>query len=162
GISQLFGLGVVEQSSRGGRLFVDQNLINDPNKLSLNKLDLTVAAGQSAIRPGDGKGALAIASAGDVPTTFDPAGALGKVVMTLSRYAAEFGGAIGRQAEAADTRAKSSQSVSTEATARRQSVEGVNLDEELVRLTTYQQAFNASARMIQAAKELFDVLTSMI
>ena len=43
-----------------------------------------------------------------------------------------------------------------------QSVEGVNLDEELVRLTTYQQAFNASARMIQAAKELYDVLTNIV
>ena len=38
----------------------------------------------------------------------------------------------------------------------------VNLDEELVNLTTYQQAFNASARLIQATKELFDVLTNMI
>ena len=45
---------------------------------------------------------------------------------------------------------------------RRQAVEGVNLDEELVRMTTYQQAFNASARMIQAAKELFDVLTNIV
>ena len=50
----------------------------------------------------------------------------------------------------------------TEAVNRRQAVEGVNLDEELVRLTTYQQAFNASARMIQAAKELFDVLTNIV
>jgi flagellar hook-associated protein 1 len=57
---------------------------------------------------------------------------------------------------------KAADAVTSEATARRQSVEGVNLDEELVRLTTYQQAFNASARMIQATKELFDVLTSMI
>ena len=48
------------------------------------------------------------------------------------------------------------------ATSRRQSVEGVNLDEELVNLTTYQQAFNASARMIQATKDLFDVLTNII
>ena len=52
--------------------------------------------------------------------------------------------------------------MSSEVAARRQSVEGVNIDEELVRLTTYQQAFNASARMIQAAKELFDVLTNII
>jgi flagellar hook-associated protein 1 FlgK len=54
------------------------------------------------------------------------------------------------------------EAVSSEVAARRQSVEGVNIDEELVRLTTYQQAFNASARMIQAAKELFDVLTNII
>jgi flagellar hook-associated protein 1 FlgK len=82
--------------------------------------------------------------------------------MTVSRYAAEFGGAIGRNAAAADTRKASAESVATEAVTRRQSIEGVNLDEELVRLTTYQQAFSASARMIQAAKDMYDVLLSMI
>jgi flagellar hook-associated protein 1 FlgK len=41
-------------------------------------------------------------------------------------------------------------------------VEGVNIDEELVRLTTYQQAFNASARMIQASKDLFDILSNIV
>ncbi len=82
--------------------------------------------------------------------------------MTVSRYASEFGGSIGRESAAADTRRSSAQAVRTEAVNRRQSVEGVNLDEELVRLTTYQQAFNASARMIQAAKELFDVLTNIV
>ncbi len=160
--SQLFGVGTLERTSRADRLSVDTAIMGDPTKLSLNKLDLTVAAGQPAIRAGDGKGALTLAQFADQPTTFEAAGTLGKVSMTVARYAAEFGGAIGRQAEAADTRMKSAQSVSTEATARRQSVEGVNLDEELVRLTTYQQAFNASARMIQATKELFDVLTGMI
>jgi flagellar hook-associated protein 1 FlgK len=82
--------------------------------------------------------------------------------MTLSRYASEFSGSIARQAADAQSRADAAESVKTEADARRQSVESVNLDEELVNLTTYQQAFNASARMIQAAKELFDVLTNMI
>ncbi len=50
----------------------------------------------------------------------------------------------------------------TEARQRQASHEGVNLDEELVNLTTYQQAFNASARMIQAAKDLYDTLLNMI
>ena len=53
------------------------------------------------------------------------------------------------------------ESVLTEADTRRQSVEGVNLDEELINMTTYQQAFNASARVIQASKDLFDTLLNM-
>jgi flagellar hook-associated protein 1 FlgK len=121
-----------------------------------------VAAGKPAVTAGDGRGARLLAEAGDLTTTFSAAGSLGSVTMTLTRYAAEFGGSIGREAEAADTRRSASEAVSNEAMARRQAVEGVNVDEELVRLTTYQQAFNASARMIQAAKELFDVLTNMI
>ncbi len=161
-VSQLFGLGVIERSSRANRLNVDTALVSDPTRLPLSKLDLTVGAGQPAVRPGDGTGAQALSQAGNKAVGFDAAGTLGAITMTLSRYASEFGGSIGRQAAAADTQKQSASSVSTEASARRQSVEGVNLDEELVRLTTYQQAFNASARMIQASKDLFDVLTQMI
>lgn len=161
-ISELFGLGVIERSNRAGLLSVDKALTSDPMKLSLGALDLTVAAGQPAVTAGDGRGARLLASAGDVITTFAAAGELGGVTMTLTRYAAEFGGSVGRQAQAADTRRLSAESVANEAMARRSSVEGVNIDEELVQLTTYQQAFNASARMIQAAKEMFDVLTNMI
>ncbi|MFD3266350.1 flagellar hook-associated protein FlgK [Phenylobacterium ferrooxidans] len=161
-LSQLFGLGVNERSSRAGRFTVDQALVSNPMKLALGKLDLSVTPPAASLRPGDGRGALALAGSGDIATAFSAAGELGQVTMTVSRYAAEFGGSIGRRAQAADTRKQSADSVATEATARRQSVEGVNLDEELVRLTTYQQAFNASARMVQAAKELFDVLSNMI
>ena len=35
------------------------------------------------------------------------------------------------------------------------------MDEELVRLTTYQRAFNASTRLIQAASDMYDVLLTM-
>jgi len=103
-----------------------------------------------------------VSQSGDVPILFQAAGSLGQVTMTVQRYASEFGGAIGRGAAAAETRKSSAESIASEATARRQSVEGVNLDEELVNLTTYQQAFNASARVIQATSELFDVLVNLI
>ena len=161
-MSQFFGLGAVERAGRSGRLSVDTAISQDPMRLSLATLDLTVAAGKPAVTAGDGRGARLLAAAGDVTTNFAAAGALGPVTMTLTRYAAEFGGSIGRQAQEAETRAKAAEAVNAEANARRQAVEGVNVDEELVRLTTYQQAFNASARMIQAARELFDVLNNMI
>lgn len=161
-ISALFGLGVVERTGRANRLAVDSAYITDPMKIGLAKLDLGVPAGQPVLTPGDGRGALALASAGELVSRFGAAGSLGEVNMSVSRYAAEFGGSIGRESAAADTRRSSAQAVKTEAVNRRQSVEGVNLDEELVRLTTYQQAFNASARMIQAAKELYDVLTNIV
>jgi flagellar hook-associated protein 1 FlgK len=161
-MSQLFGLGVKERSLRASRYQVDPAVVASPSKLALAQLDLSVASGQPALRPGDGNGARALAGAGDVPISFSGSGSLGAVTMTLSRYASEFGGSIGRNAASAETRMTSAEAVQTEATNRRQSVEGVNLDEELVRLTTYQQAFAASARMIQAAKDMFDVLAEIV
>ena len=161
-ISQLFGLGTQERSTRAGRFTVAQLLNSDPTRMAMGKVDVTAAVGAVAVRPGDGRGALGVAGAGDVPILFQAAGSLGQVTMTVARYASEFGGAVGRGAAAAETRQASSAAVATEATNRRQSVEGVNLDEELVNLTTYQQAFNASARMIQAASDMLDTLLGIV
>ena len=38
---------------------------------------------------------------------------------------------------------------------------GVNLDEEAANLLSYQQAYQASAKMLQVASELFDTLLSI-
>ncbi|MEX2175122.1 MAG: flagellar hook-associated protein FlgK [Pirellulaceae bacterium] len=40
-------------------------------------------------------------------------------------------------------------------------ISGVNLDEEAVRMITYQRAFQASARVIQAVNEMLDVLVNL-
>jgi len=161
-MSELFGLGTNDRADRSSRFTIMPSIAADPTKLSLNKLDLTVAATQPAIRPGDGSGAQALATAGAVTTHFAAAGTLGNLAASVNNYASQFGGGIGRLAQNADSQKQSSSAVGAEATSRMQSVESVNLDEELVRLTTYQQAFNASARMIQATKELFDALINII
>jgi flagellar hook-associated protein 1 FlgK len=161
-ISALFGLGVRDQTSRAGRLSVDPDIAADPNRLATSRLNLSVAAGAPAISPGNGQGANALAAAGETTAAFDAVGNLGALNTTLIQYAAQFSAAVGSRASAAETQRLSSEAISKEVDARRESVEGVNLDEELVRLTTYQQAFNASARMIQAAREMFEVLTSVV
>jgi flagellar hook-associated protein 1 FlgK len=52
--------------------------------------------------------------------------------------------------------------VRNEVKERRMSEEGVNLDEELVKMTTYQQAYAAASRMISAAKDLYDIVLGMV
>jgi flagellar hook-associated protein 1 FlgK len=161
-VSQLFGLGQAARATRAGSYQVNTAMMNNPGQLPLGTLNLGVAAGQPAITVGDGSGALALSQAEQNSTLFKAAGDLGNVTMTLSDYAAQFGGSIGRDAATASSQASSASAVQTQADAKRQSVEGVNIDEELVALTTYQQAYTANARMIQATKDLFDVLDSLI
>jgi len=45
---------------------------------------------------------------------------------------------------------------------RRESVSGVNLDEELANLMIYQQAYTASARMISLVQEMLDELMNVV
>ena len=128
--------------------------------MALARLDL--AAVGVALAPGDGRGALALSKANEQATSFGGAGGLPSANMTLQRYATEVAGSLGRRAAAAETAMQSSFAVKAEAENRRSSYEGVNTDEELIKLTTYQQAFNASARLIQASNDLYDTLLGMV
>lgn len=161
-LSQLFGVGMSERSTRAGLFQVDPAMAADPTKLPFAKLDLTAAAGTAALAVGDGRGALALAKAGDTTTAFTAAGDQAGASKSVLNYGADFSGSIARKAAAATSRKDAAESVQTEVNAQRQSQEGVNLDEELVNLTTFQQAFNASARLIQATKDMFDVLTNIV
>jgi flagellar hook-associated protein 1 FlgK len=44
----------------------------------------------------------------------------------------------------------------------RQSVSGVNLDEEAANLLRYQQAYQASAQVIRTANEVFNMLIGIV
>jgi flagellar hook-associated protein 1 FlgK len=161
-ISQLFGLGVAPRQTRAGSFQVNPIMAADLTKIPLGTLNLGVTAGLPSITPGDGTGALALSQVGSMATLFKAAGSLGTVSDTLSGYAAQFGGSIGRDAATAASQSTGAAAVQGEADKRRQSVEGVNIDEELIKLTTYQQAYTANARMIQATRDLFTVLEGLI
>ncbi|WP_298160905.1 flagellar hook-associated protein FlgK [Brevundimonas sp.] len=160
--TELFGLGGGVRSSRADGFKVRTDIQQSPSKLALAQLNLSAAAGTSALSSGDGRGALTLADAGQKTVKFSAAGDSPGGTLSVSRYASELSGEIGGKAQAAKSRQASAQALSTEADARQQNFEGVNLDEELVLMTTYQQAFNASARMIQAAKDMYDTLLGMI
>ncbi len=158
----LFGLDPGVRAARASVFQIRPDIAGDSTKLAMAQLDLTATAGSSALSSGDARGALQLAASGDAPTTFDPAGSLGAVSATLAQYGAQFSGAVAQKSAAASAAKGNATAVATEASTRRSSVEGVNLDEELIKLTTYQQSYNASARMIQAVKDMYDTLMQMV
>jgi flagellar hook-associated protein 1 FlgK len=161
-MSELFGLDAGTRSVRTSGYSIRSDIDRDPKLLSLAQLDLSVAAGQPALSAGDGRGARALADVGEKSVTFAAAGGAAGGSMAINRYLSDLAGDIGGRGAAAKNRQSAAEALQTEAKSRRASFEGVNLDEELVNLTTYQQAFNASARMIQAAKDLYDILLGMM
>jgi flagellar hook-associated protein 1 FlgK len=161
-MSQFFGLGTANLAANASGYSVNPAIDQNPALLATAKVNLSAALGVVSISPGDGAGAAALANAGDLVANFGAAGGLPAASMTLSRYASELAGALGRKAAAADTASTSADAVKTEADSRLSSFEGVNMDEELVNLTKYQQAFNASARMITAASQMYDTLLAMV
>lgn len=161
-VSQLFGIGDAVRSARTGTFSVRGDIARSPALLALAQVDATVAVGGSAAAVGDVRGSDRLAQAGRGTAVFDAAGGLSASRQSLSDYSAGISASIARRSADADRAKTGAEAIASEATARRSSVEGVNLDEELVKLTTYQQSYNASARLIQAGKELYDVLLGIM
>jgi len=65
---------------------------------------------------------------------------------------------IGIRTQSANYAAVVSSNIATNAEKDRAGVSGVNLDEEAAKLLQYQQAYQASAKMIQIAQSIFDTL----
>ena len=147
-VTELFGIAGGVRASRADGFSLRTDIRQSPSKLALAQLNLAAAVGAPALSTGDGRGALLLADAGERAANFSPAGGSSGGSISVSRYAAELSGEIGGKAAAAKNRHDTAAALATEASARQTAYEGVNLDEELVLMTTYQQAFNASARLI--------------
>jgi flagellar hook-associated protein 1 FlgK len=76
-------------------------------------------------------------------------------------YAAVVGD-VGTRTQSAEFLAEVSANVEQQAEAARAGDAGVNLDEEAARLLQYQQAYQASARLLQVAQSTFDELIGAI
>ena len=161
-LTELFGIGGGARASRADGFSIRTDIDQTPSRLALAQLDLNAAPGAQALSTGDGRGALALADAGQKAAAFQAAGGAMGGPISVSRYASEMAGDIGGKASIARDRQQAAQALFGEARARQLAQEGVNLDEELVLMTTYQQAFNASARLIQAASDMYDTLIGMM
>ena len=160
-LSSLFGIDPKLRYQRASAFSVRPDIAANGANLAMAQLNLSAAAGQQALSRGDARGGLLLAAAGQQTTTFDPAGPFGALTTTLSDYASQFSGSVAQRAAAADSNKTNAQAVNAEATARRSSVEGVNLDQELINLTTYQQAYSASARLLQTVDQLYQILLNI-
>ena len=105
--------------------------------------------------PGDNQNALALA---DLRTQTQAA--LGQ--STFSGYLAGVTGEVGEGAARARDAAQASEALQQQLQNQRDSVSGVNLNEELTNLLRYQRAFQASAEAMNVANQILDELMSVI
>jgi flagellar hook-associated protein 1 FlgK len=129
----------------------------DPNytdalsiRLSQNIDDpVNIAAATNPDAPGDGNNAVAIAN---LQTAMVMNGNTG----TINQFYTSQIGDFGLQVQDAQTRADERATVVQSLDTLRDSVSGVNLDEEAANLIKYQRAYQAATRMVTALDEMMD------
>lgn len=156
--STLFGIGVNFVADAALAVKVKDAFRSNTSLLALGKLDLT---GQPALTPGDGRGALAFLAIADEAVSFSAVGNLSATTTSLTDYAANVISDIAVRAEQALALESDTEALESALEVRISQVSGVNLDEELGNMVLFQNAFNASARMIATAREMFEVLLQL-
>jgi flagellar hook-associated protein 1 FlgK len=122
--------------------------------IALTNTDKIAAASTALSLPGDNANALALV---DFHTT--RRATLGN--LTLNDYQAQTIGNVGSATQQAETQLHSTTLEFEQLSSLRESVSGVSLDEELTNLLSFQRSFEASARMITVADELFQTLLAL-
>ncbi len=125
-----------------GLFTVNSAIAGDPSQLAVARPSAGQAGGAN-----DGRGAGAIASLGNAPSTQ-------AVTQAVSQ--------IGAASLSAGERSVSAERFAQEIELRRIADGGVNLDEELSNLILFQRSYNANARVIAAVDELFESLLNIL
>ncbi|HXG51806.1 MAG TPA: flagellar hook-associated protein FlgK [candidate division Zixibacteria bacterium] len=115
---------------------------------------LIAAAEDPAAVPGDNRNALAMLGLRD--STLPALGGL-----TLEDHFFSLVGDVGARAEAAQARLEFQQTLLARAQERRESVSGVNIDEEMTKLIQFQRAFEAASVLLRTADEMYEVLIKL-
>lgn len=159
--SALNGLDASATAGRATEIDVNPLVAANTSRLAVGRPDISVNLGTKVIEAGDNRGASALVAARDAMRSFGAAGVLSAQTGSLATYAARLGGEAGRLATDAERQATGAAAVATAAADRRGEKESVSIDDELMKMTTYQNAYAAAARVIQAATEMLDVLMTI-
>ncbi|WP_374764650.1 flagellar hook-associated protein FlgK [Yunchengibacter salinarum] len=161
-VSETFGLDTAFRATAARDLRVLDRIQDSPDQLSLAKFDDTGGVGATGLTSGDQRGALAFQRAETSLVQFAEAGELRQTNVTMSQYVGNFLGNAGLMGARAENLEEDNQALQLELEERNADVSGVNMDEELANLVTYQNSYNAAARVLSSVQELFDSLLSAV
>ena len=118
-----------------------------------------IAAGNT--RNGDGGNALQMADLQNDLVFNSATLQSGSGSFTFDEYYNAVVSTIGIESFSAQMTFRQQEGVMLQLNSRRESISGVSIDEEMIKMIKFQQAYNASARMITMVDEMLDTLNRM-
>lgn len=143
---------------------VRQALLDDPALVSRGELDNAAAPaiGASAITAGDDSAVQRMARRFTDDITFATAGGLPATTTTLAGYGAAILSLNSVEAANVASTRNFKETLVQDLKTSVANASGVNVDEELANVVLFQNAYNASARMISVVSEMLETLTDLV
>jgi flagellar hook-associated protein 1 len=156
----MFGLGTQAVANQAANFSVTPLVANTPDDIPLTNPAITSGsiAGDTIIQGGDSAGAIALENVPTKTARFPAAGGMAAQAASLSNYAAAFYQNVSALSNTVTTNQTTQSDRLQQSQQQLASNSGVNLDEELTNLTTYQQAYSASARVLNVVEQLYQTL----
>lgn len=154
--------------SAADSISVRADIVADPSKLgrgyltSIERIAGDPTTEEWYVGRGDGSGATAMANAFESQYLFSAQGILPAANQRMTEYAASIIQANARGASDAKENLDFVTGLKTELEARQGQVSGVNIDEELAHLISIQNAYSASAKVVNTVNDLYDALLSIV
>ena len=158
--TQIFGLGTNAQAMQAASFSLSPAVSANPASLGFASPNITPTsvAGDTIVSAGDNSGAIALQNLITQSQNFHAAGGIAAQTASLSDYAATFYQNLSTQSNIITAHQTTQDDRLTEAKSRVSSNSGVNLDEELTALTSYQKAYSAGARILTVVDQLYQTL----
>ena len=158
--TKLFGIGANNLANQASAFSVTSAVAANPHRIGFATPTITSStiAGGSVVLGGDSSGAIALQNAITSNQSFKAAGGIAAQTSSLSDYAASFYQNVSTQSNAVTANQTTQDDRLQEAQTRMSSNSGVNLDEELTNLSSYQKAYSAGARILTVVDQLYTTL----
>jgi len=122
----------------------------------------TVVQNTAPIGTGDNGNLLSMANLQTAPiVNTGPRGSAGNTMTSVQSFYATLVSTVGSTTNQVQSAATAQTNTLTQVTKAKQNVSGVNLDEEATNLLRYQQAYQASSKLITIAQQMFSSLLSI-
>jgi flagellar hook-associated protein 1 FlgK len=143
-------------------LTVRPDIVANPSLVSRGAIQFDPSTNQYFAGTSDNTVTQQMADFMSSPLTLPSAGGLTQGNLSLPEYAADIITTASTSASNTNTQLTYQTSLVSNLSYQQGQVSGVNLDQELSDLLTYQQSYSASARVISTMQQLFQVLDSIV
>lgn len=149
-VNDIFTFSLSENSASS--IAINSTLLSNSEKLAAGKTRL----------PGNGSNALAIAGLQNDLSFISQSLSSGSGSFTFEDFYSSILSDIGLNAKEMNDNVSQQENILTQLLNRREEISGVSLDEEMINIIKFQQAFDAAARIIATTDEMLDSIQDLV